>query len=165
MLKRQERREKIDQGMGILGDERFGKLFEDEDFTVDEKSREFQMLNPSTKVNSQDVIREPKGSGSEIDSDVSDELDGVMSKPLPKPEMRISSSSYRKSGHQRKDKALGSRVKGLGKVEKGRAEIVGERRTTFTPKSTKMSDEKQPARNIRREDGRRSASGNVFRRL
>lgn len=51
ILKRQERREKIDLEDGILGDSRFGKLFEDEEFEVDEKSREFQALNPSTKIN------------------------------------------------------------------------------------------------------------------
>ncbi|RKF61336.1 Ribosome biogenesis protein ENP2 [Erysiphe neolycopersici] len=51
VLKRQERRENIDLENGILGDSRFGKLFEDEEFQVDEKSREFQALNPSTKIN------------------------------------------------------------------------------------------------------------------
>lgn len=35
---------------GLLGDSRFKKLFEDEEFAVDETSREFQMLNPSTAV-------------------------------------------------------------------------------------------------------------------
>ncbi|POS86308.1 putative isomerase YbhE [Erysiphe pulchra] len=50
VLKRQERRENIDLEKGILGDSRFGKLFEDEEFQVDEKSREFQALNPSTKI-------------------------------------------------------------------------------------------------------------------
>ena len=34
---------------GLLGDMRFAKLFQDEDFNVDETSREFQSLNPSTK--------------------------------------------------------------------------------------------------------------------
>lgn len=51
VLKRQERRENVDLENGILGDSRFGKLFEDEEFQVDEKSREFQALNPSTKIN------------------------------------------------------------------------------------------------------------------
>jgi ribosome biogenesis protein ENP2 len=35
---------------GILGDDRFSRLFADEDFAVDETSREFQSLNPSTNV-------------------------------------------------------------------------------------------------------------------
>ncbi|KAF2767266.1 WD40 repeat-like protein [Teratosphaeria nubilosa] len=33
----------------LLEDDRFGKLFEDEDFEIDETSREFALLNPSTK--------------------------------------------------------------------------------------------------------------------
>ncbi|EED23368.1 WD repeat protein [Talaromyces stipitatus ATCC 10500] len=39
-----------DESKGLLGDSRFAKLFEDEEFAVDETSREFQMLNPSTTV-------------------------------------------------------------------------------------------------------------------
>lgn len=35
---------------GLLADSRFAKLFRDEDFAVDETSREFQQLNASTKV-------------------------------------------------------------------------------------------------------------------
>lgn len=35
---------------GLLGDSRFSKLFEDEEFAVDETSHEYQMLNPSTAV-------------------------------------------------------------------------------------------------------------------
>ncbi|KAI1625319.1 WD40-repeat-containing domain protein [Exophiala viscosa] len=35
---------------GLLADSRFAKLFQDEDFAVDETSREFQQLNPSTKA-------------------------------------------------------------------------------------------------------------------
>src|SRR5262249_43391429 len=36
LLKKQENREKVDTNVGVLGDERFGKLFEDEEFAVDE---------------------------------------------------------------------------------------------------------------------------------
>lgn len=39
-----------EQPKGILADSRFARLFEDEEFAVDETSREFQSLNPSTKV-------------------------------------------------------------------------------------------------------------------
>lgn len=35
---------------GLLADSRFARLFQDEDFAVDETSREFQQLNPSTKT-------------------------------------------------------------------------------------------------------------------
>ncbi|KAL2870790.1 WD repeat NOL10/ENP2 family protein [Aspergillus lucknowensis] len=35
-------------GTNVLGDSRFAKLFEDEDFAVDEASREYQLRNPNT---------------------------------------------------------------------------------------------------------------------
>lgn len=35
---------------GLLGDSRFARMFEQDDFVVDENSREFQSINPSTKV-------------------------------------------------------------------------------------------------------------------
>lgn len=168
MLKRQERREKVDEEMGVLGDERFGKLFEDEEFAVDEKSREFAMLNPSTKVGESDAPR-PRGT-KDNSSDESEEEseDEIVSKP--KPEMRISSSSYKKSGHQKKDVSLGARAQSTGnRVDKrSRGDVVGERQITFAPSTKKKEREEKSepaAKKGRRDDGRRSASGNVFRRL
>jgi ribosome biogenesis protein ENP2 len=159
LLKKQERREAVDESMGILGDSRFGKLFEDEEFAVDERSREFQALNPSTKVGA--AAPAPASSdGSDSDSE---EEDHITTKP--KPEMRISSSSYKKSGHQRRDKALGSRTPGTGRVSKNKGDVVGERSVTFAPARNRVKEETAPARNERRDKGRRSASGNVFRRL
>ncbi|KAK0109766.1 hypothetical protein ONS95_002442 [Cadophora gregata] len=162
LLKRQERREKVDEDMGILGDSRFGKLFEDDEFAVDERSREFQALNPSTKVDgpSQTVAVNSDGSDSEDEDEIV--------KPKPKPEMRISSSSYKKSGHQRQDKALGARTQSTGRVNKNKGDIVGERQVTFAPtggRKGKDKEEATPARKGRRDDGRRSASGNVFRNM
>ncbi|TVY24973.1 Ribosome biogenesis protein [Lachnellula hyalina] len=166
MLKRQERRQKVDEDMGVLGDDRFGKLFEDEDFAVDERSREFQALNPSTKV---DAVNGKASDDEANSSDSGDsDKDEIMSKPKPKPEMRISSSSYKKSGHQRQDKPLGSRMQGAGRVNKNKGEVVGERSVTFAPEGRKKEKEsaKPPVeRKGRRDDGRRSASGNVFRNL
>jgi ribosome biogenesis protein ENP2 len=164
MLKRQARREKVDENMGVLGDDRFGKLFEGEDFAVDERSREFQALNPSTKIDTTSgrVANEIADSS---DSEDSDE-DEIMSKPKPKPEMRISSSSYKKSGHQRRDKPLGARTQGTGRISKNKGEVVGERSVTFAPSGKKDKERAKPMeRKGRRDDGRRSASGNVFRRM
>lgn len=165
VLKRQERREKVDMDMGILGDERFGKLFEDEEFAVDEKSREFQALNPSTKVNND------AGDGQvddEKDASDSSDNDDIARKSISaqKPEMRISTSSYKKSGHQKKDKALGSRQKGSGRLSRGKEDVVGERQVTFAPSSGKKKESEKPVTQPRaRRDDRRSASGNVFRKL
>lgn len=164
MLKKQERRDKVDEDMGVLGDSRFGKLFEDADFTVDERSREFQALNPSTKVRDGPVTNKASSEGSSSDSD-EDSVDEIVSKPKPKPEMRISSSSYKKSGHQRQDKALGARSQTTGRVNKNRGEISGERQVTFAPSGGKKEKKPEPVKKGRRDDGRRSASGNVFRRL
>lgn len=161
LLKKQERRKEVDGDQGVLGDSRFSKLFEDEEFQVDETSREFRLLNPSTKVDAP-AVSKAANSG----SDSSDDEDEIVSQPKPKPEMRISSSSYRKSGHQRQDKALGSRVSGAGRVSKSRGDVVGEKQVTFAPSSGREAREKAPvSKKGRRDDGRRSASGNVFRNL
>ncbi|KAH8816196.1 WD40-repeat-containing domain protein [Xylogone sp. PMI_703] len=163
MLKKQERREKVDEEMGILGDERFGKLFEDEEFAVDEKSREFKALNPSTKADNsavQDMTSDRDAEDSESDNDnIRRAVTAVQ-----KPEMRISTSSYRKSGHQKKDKSLGSLHKGAGRISKEKEDVVGERQVTFAPSSGKEPEKANTQQRTRRDD-RRSASGNVFRRL
>lgn len=168
MLKKQERRQKVDEDMGILGDSRFGKLFEDEEFAVDERSREFLALNPSTKVDVGATTHGAavKSEGSEDDSD--EDGDELIAQPKAKvkPEMRISSSSYKKSGHQRQDKSLGSRTQAGGRVSKSNRDIVGERQVTFAPSARRNEKEREkPAQKGRRDEGRRSASGNVFRRL
>ncbi|PQE21452.1 WD repeat protein [Rutstroemia sp. NJR-2017a BBW] len=160
MLKRQERREKVDENMGVLGDSRFGKLFEDEEFAVDERSREFQALNPSTKVAGGENKKAASDAGSDSEDEEQSE-DEIMSKPKPKPEMRISSSSYKKSGHQRQDKALGARKQTTGRVSKNRGDVVGERQVTFAPSSGNKEKEKpEPVKRGKRDDSRRSASGN-----
>ncbi|GAA6001588.1 hypothetical protein JCM10207_006741 [Rhodosporidiobolus poonsookiae] len=50
---RRRRKKKRDQVEvpSLLQDSRFGELFENPDFQIDEESREFQLLNPSTKPN------------------------------------------------------------------------------------------------------------------
>ncbi|WPH02460.1 nucleolar protein 10 [Acrodontium crateriforme] len=46
---------------GLMGDDRFTRLFEDEDFEIDETSREFAMHNPSTVPNASTEGRKPRG--------------------------------------------------------------------------------------------------------
>jgi ribosome biogenesis protein ENP2 len=161
MLRRQERRETVDGEKGLLGDNRFAKLFENEEFAVDEKSREFQALNPSTKVGD---VNAPKALHSDSEDGGDSDEDEAISKPNPKPEMRISSSSYKKSGHQRQDKALGSRIPGTGRVTKNRKDVVGDKTVSFAP-ARKEKEIAQPIKKVRRDEGRRSASNNVFRGL
>jgi ribosome biogenesis protein ENP2 len=173
LLKRQENRREVDTNAGVLGDERFGKLFEDEEFVVDENSREFQVLNPSTRVEpAQGTVSKTaaKSSDGEDNSGDSDESGGEIKprrKTQGKVEMRVSSSN-RGSGHQSKDTALGSRAPKSGRVTKNRAgDIVGEKSVTFIPESRrkKVEEATPPATKDRRSDTRRSASTNVFRRM
>jgi len=95
---------------GLLVDPRFARLFENEDFQVDEQSHEFRAINPSTSTTAASATRIPKGltaveqqdvdsypSSSASDSDSS-------TKPATKPgshpaTTRLSSSTYKKSGH------------------------------------------------------------------
>jgi ribosome biogenesis protein ENP2 len=93
---------------GVLTDPRFAKMFQDPEFEIDEQTREFQQLNPSTKipkgltVAEQEDLESRKGSS---DSDSSDsEADAVRpTKKTPQQKQdnsRISSGAYRKAGHR-----------------------------------------------------------------
>ncbi len=191
------------EGKGLLTDPRFAKLFQDEEFAVDETSRAFQELNPSTKpfgtirrergltaVEEEALASKARESDSESGSGSESDEQTV---PPPKDSNRISSASYTRSGHRSqqpqpqmhvssskapqraRDISFGSRS-ATARISKtgGKGAIVGEREVTFAPerKSKKripgMGDGK-PERDVRkggrRDDGRRSASGNVFRKM
>ncbi|KAK5412574.1 Small ribosomal subunit biogenesis [Exophiala xenobiotica] len=60
---------------GLLADSRFAKLFQDEDFAVDETSREFQQLNPSTKVAPASNLDREKGLTA-VEEEAIDEVPG-----------------------------------------------------------------------------------------
>ncbi|KAM7207485.1 ribosome biogenesis protein ENP2 [Naviculisporaceae sp. PSN 640] len=163
VIKRQEKRAQVDTEAGILGDERFGKLFEDEDFVVDETSREFRALNPSTVVPGQEggdakpTIRYQADS-SDDDSDAEDSGadDGI--------KMQVSSSKVQ--GGKVRDTALGSRVRDVKPARKVReSDVVGEKQVTFVPESKKKAKQQAEPAPVRRKDGRRSASTNTFRKL
>ena len=99
----------------LLTDPRFAKLFQDEDFAIDEQSHEFKQLNPSTKPTpleptngkerkltavEEEALEDAARSSSSGDS-AGDESDREI-RPPPKSSQngRISSSAYRKSGHR-----------------------------------------------------------------
>ncbi|KAL8822736.1 MAG: hypothetical protein Q9191_006535 [Dirinaria sp. TL-2023a] len=178
----------------LLSDPRFTKLFQDEDFAIDETSREFQLLNPSTKpiadshisgtskltaVEQEDMDEVPK---SDMDSPVSsdDEAERAPTKNKANDSGRISSSSYRKSGHRPKqpqmrvafsnvpresrDHTFGFRAERHKTANNPQSSIRGEREITFAPlRKTKTAEREEPKR--RRDEGRRSASGNVLRNM
>ncbi|KAI1662306.1 WD40 repeat-like protein [Daldinia decipiens] len=174
LLKRQERRAHIDTNAGVLGDERFTRLFEDEEFKIDENSREFQVLNPSTKVDPETGVKStvpgPKFSDESEDPSSTSESDDEMSLKSTTQKgmvMRVSSSN-RESSHLSKDASLGSRVQKSGRINKTRnGDVVGERQVTFVPNSRRKKNDEAPKAQPkdRRTDPRRSASTNVFRRL
>ncbi|KAJ4309245.1 Small ribosomal subunit biogenesis [Neodidymelliopsis sp. IMI 364377] len=181
---------------GLLGDSRFARLFEDEDFEVDEQSHEFQAINPSTKIPKGLTAAEQEDLESRHGSDTSDsDASDADERPVRKApaDSRISSSSYRKAGHNNpmlpkqkqpqmlvsnshakknapaKDKTFGSRVSKLKDrtPKSSTTAIVGEREITFAPerKQKKTShDDARGQRHDRRKEGNiRSASGNAFR--
>jgi ribosome biogenesis protein ENP2 len=93
---------------GILNNPRFARLFEDEDFEVDEQSHEFQALNPSTKIPKgltaaeQEELEPRKGSSDEDSSGSEAEAERIrpVKKQANEDNNRISTSSYRKAGHR-----------------------------------------------------------------
>ncbi|KAH8666429.1 WD40-repeat-containing domain protein [Xylariales sp. PMI_506] len=173
LVKRQENRARPDLKAGLLGDDRFAKLFEDEEYVVDETSREFQALNPSTRVDPVDATSTKPDTGaayestSEEDNESEDEIVSRR-KPADKVEMRVSSSS-KGGGRQLKDTALGSRAPKSSRITKNRAgDVVGERSVTFVPESKRKKtavEVAEPAPRDKRTDARRSASTNVFRKM
>lgn len=179
---------------GLLADPRFAKLFQDEDFAIDETSREFQSLNPSTRPASK-----PKGSRDrpltaveeealeEIPaSSTSDSSTDEEATPAPKAKDsgRLSSISYKRSGHRpqnpqmivssskkplsSQDRSFASRAKQQKHTKTTAVRTVGgEREITFVPEKKRQAQavEEKKDGNQRRDKGRRSASGNVFRGL
>ena len=173
----------------LLSDPRFAKLFQDPDFAIDERSREFQLLNPSTKplpsplhqsterrltAVEEEALAEIPGT----DTGSSGESDGPV--PKSKDHGRISSTSYKRSGHrpqqqpqmlvssskrtsQAKDRTFGSRAERSKSAKVNTSTVVGEREITFAPEHNSKA-QKVASPEKRREKGRRSASGNIFRR-
>lgn len=168
---------------GVLHDPRFARLFQDEDFEVDEQSHEFQAINPVTSTKlpkgltavEEEMLDDGKGSSSDDDS--SSDSDAEHARPSgPKKaadvdQNRISTSSYRKAGHnkqkgpqmvvssssaanrkmgQNRDRSFGSRVTKLKdrnapSSSGGTTTVVGEREISFIPekktKGKKAGDE------------------------
>jgi len=182
-----------EQPGGLLTDPRFARLFQDEDFAIDERSREFQSLNPSTKpaaiespdrperrltaVEEEAFAEKVKSSDSDVTSD-----DDEDSAAKPKDSGRISSVSYKRSGHraqqqpqirvtssskkpqQAKDRSFGSRAERSKEAKSTTTRVVGEHEITFAPERKGKPQKSEPTER-RRDKGRRSASGNVFRSM
>ncbi|KAI5464701.1 quinon protein alcohol dehydrogenase-like superfamily [Mariannaea sp. PMI_226] len=175
ILKKQENREEVDTKVGVLGDDRFKKLFEDDAFMVDEASGEFRALNPSTMV---DQPVDPKApvryQGKDSDEESSDDDDAVNEEiaapKKSKDEITMRVSSANDGGRAVRDTALGSRQQKFGRINKSRGDAVGERQVSFIPESRNKNRQHQeeevaPSPREKRGGNRRSASGNTFRRM
>ncbi|KAJ5978134.1 hypothetical protein N7501_001476 [Penicillium viridicatum] len=144
----------------VLGGGRFAQLFEDQDFAVDETSREFQLLNPSTVPQpaapsasrkergltavEQEAIDDVPGSSSDSDSDSEAEKPAktAASKKIssadykrtkrPPPRMQVSSSNQANST---RDRSFGSRAQNMKSKQKParRVGVVGEQEMSFNP--------------------------------
>ncbi|KAG9254675.1 WD repeat protein [Emericellopsis atlantica] len=170
ILKKQENRDKVDTNAGILGDDRFNKMFEDEEFQVDEKSREFQVLNPSTVVDRSGADSgapsryQAQSSDDDASSESEDEITGQPKRRDDDVVMRVSSTQNR--GGRTKDTALGSREHKAGKEKIRRGEVVGDKQVTFTPHTKKNDAQSEEAPRSHKPKGqRRSASSNTFRKM
>ncbi|ODH22918.1 hypothetical protein ACO22_05446 [Paracoccidioides brasiliensis] len=174
----------------LLNDSRFSKLFEDEDFAVDETSKEFRDLNPSTAPATttrpergltaveKEAIDELPGSSSEEESSSEDEepvkakASGRISttsykkNKRPPPRMQISSSS---KTAQVRDRSFESRVhKSRTRERPSKSGAVGEKTVTFVPQPKSRSKPAFVPENIgtsKAPKDRRSASGNTFRKM
>lgn len=182
--------------VGLLADPRFAKLFQDEDFAIDERSKEFQSLNPNfvqsleignrqgyrlTAVEEEEkaLVENPNSDSSDASSENDQRL------PRQKDSGRISSVSYKRSGHrpqnpqmkvssstgrksrQPQNLPFEARMKENKGMRKGVSTVGGEREITFAPeqKGKAQNENQMEKRDRRGEKGRRSASGNVFRKL
>ncbi|KIW29599.1 uncharacterized protein PV07_05405 [Cladophialophora immunda] len=135
-----------DEEKGLLADSRFAKLFQDEDFAVDETSREFQQLNASTKVTAlnhdqekgltaveEEAIDEVPGSS---DEDQTDEDDGPS---RYKTKDRISTADYKRrpnkkqkrKGDQMQMRVTSSTSKNAARMPHDRS--FGSRADSFRP--------------------------------
>ncbi|KAL8730131.1 MAG: hypothetical protein Q9181_004769 [Wetmoreana brouardii] len=175
---------------GLLTDPRFAKLFQDPNFAIDETSKEFQMLNPSTRPTAEDqdkperkltaVEEEALDDRRNSDSDTTISSQNEANVKV-KDGDRISSSSYKRSGHRpqqpqirvslskaphrMKDRYFGDRAERVKSARSSNGTVVGEREMTFAPerRGKGLKTIEKPER--RKTEGRRSASGNVFRNI
>ncbi|KAL9608021.1 MAG: hypothetical protein Q9204_009270, partial [Flavoplaca sp. TL-2023a] len=170
----------------------------DPNYAIDETSREFQMLNPSTKPTYHDDDNQPERNLTAVEEEELDEVRGSDEdtssfeeeekevQPKTKDSGRLSSSTYRKSGHRpqqpqpqirisssrapqrAKDRTFGDRAERVKAPRPSAGAVVGEREITFAPERKgkgRGAREGDKPEMRRKKEGRRSASGNVLRNL
>ncbi|KAF2279743.1 uncharacterized protein EI97DRAFT_392876 [Westerdykella ornata] len=144
----------------ILSDPRFARMFEDEDFEIDEQSHEFQALNPSTKVEGQrtklpkgltaveqEELESRRGSSSEDDSD--EESDAGQRNRRGKgrkgadddegDQNRISTSSYKKTTKQKQKQKPSGPTMVVSSSNANERRRQGNKDSTFGARVSKLS--------------------------
>ncbi|KAL2819675.1 WD40-repeat-containing domain protein [Aspergillus granulosus] len=151
-------------GSNVLADSRFAKLFEDEDFAVDETSREYQTRNPNaasepttqrkprglTAVEQEEIDEVPNSSDSDSDSEEERATKQKFSKTQQSSSSRQSNSNNKPFNRRQpqmqvssstavnstRDRSFGSRAQNIRTKQKPsrRATVVGEQEFTFTPR-------------------------------
>ncbi|KAL3475590.1 WD40-repeat-containing domain protein [Aspergillus californicus] len=147
----------------VLRDSRFAKLFNDQDFAIDETSWEYQLRNPSsapttsapqaqrkarglTAVEQEEIDDVPNSSDSDSDSESEEERERAVKRRVAKnpsnlssnarrqPQMQISSSAA--SVNSSRERSFGSRAQNMQSRDRPnrRATVVGEQESTFVPK-------------------------------
>jgi ribosome biogenesis protein ENP2 len=178
LVKKQESKAKTDAAATLLQDDRFKSFFEDDEFKVDETSKEFRALNPSTvataTTTTTTTTTTQKDSGSDSDSDSDSGSDSDSPEPPQKPAvaMRVSSSQHR-AGRPLRDTALGSRAHKTKSASsttprESKVQVLGEQQVTFVPQARKRRPQEDSTGGgvvRRRTEGRRSASSNTFRKM
>lgn len=171
LLRKQQNRDQVDEKAGLLGEDRFKRFFEDREFAVDETSREFQVLNPSTEIKQilrpTDGVRfQGKDSGDE-DSGSSEDDEPKQSKADGDGDVVMRVSSTQDGGRRVKDTPLGSREQKADRRDRGhRGAVAGDRQVSFVPNSRRNKEpEDRPAPQRKDHSDRRSASSNTFRKM
>jgi ribosome biogenesis protein ENP2 len=176
---------KRDAAAGLVGDDRFKSFFEDDEYAVDETSKEFRALNPSTAIdaaaaaaaatNAKSARRDDSSSDDDSDDDDGETTPRPTktSKSRPKTDVAMRVSSSANAGRSVRDTALGSRVQRTQRARDTKMHVLGERQVTFVPERKKRASkegqeaegggEKQKA--WKRTEARRSASQNTFRKM
>lgn len=174
---------------GLLNDPRFAKLFEDEEFAVDETTREFTDLNPSTVTNAtgkreRGLTAVEEEAIDEIPGSSADESSEDERPAKPKASTSISTASYRRTKRpppkmevssssrtfKTRDRSFESRVQKSRTKARPTASsrAVGEKTVTFAPQSRSrpkpVFDNKEKG-SYRSGKDRRSASNNTFRNM
>ena len=173
---------------GLLDDSRFSRLFQDDDFAIDETSREFQSLNPSTRpltVSNQDhekpltaveqeMIDDVPGS-SDDEADDADQSQAAERPAIPsyrrprpkkknqKTEMKVLSSQQQHLNKPSRDRSFGSRV---SKTKSGQRTSLGStsRRNAVGEKTLSFEPQSGKRKSVQPEPAARTNSGSKERR-